>query len=31
MTRLIKSADVVVDRPAWELLDDPSRYEWVNK
>jgi hypothetical protein len=30
-TELIRSADVVVDRPAWELLDDPSRYEWVNK
>lgn len=31
MERLIKSADIVVDLPAWKLLDDPARYEWVNK
>jgi hypothetical protein len=29
-TRLIKSADIAVEKVAWDLLDDPSRYEWVN-
>ena len=30
-TEMIRSADVCVDYAAWKLLDDPSRYEWVNK
>ena len=29
-TRLIQSADICVEKAAWDLLDDPSRYEWVN-
>lgn len=29
-SRLIQSSDVCVDKEAWTLLDDPSRYEWVN-
>jgi hypothetical protein len=29
--RLMGQADVAVDAAAWALLDDPSRYEWINK
>jgi len=29
--KLIESADVCVEASAWALLDDPSRYEWVNQ
>lgn len=29
--RLIKLADVAVIKDAWDLLDDRSRYEWVNR
>lgn len=28
--RLIAASDVCVEKQSWSLLDDPSRYEWVN-
>ncbi len=30
-TRLIKSSDICVQKAAWDLIDDRSRYEWVNE
>lgn len=29
--RLIQSSDVCVEKTAWEMLDDPTRYEWINR
>lgn len=29
--RLMKQADVAINADAWALLDDTSRYDWVNK